>query len=89
MKTITEYQPLIFSRILHPAERSKRLLRFRGPLLVATILEVAVGFWLMADTGFLPWTWQFWVVFGPVFLAGELAGRALSPRDAAAVPEGQ
>jgi len=80
MKTITEYRPLIFSRILQSTERRKSFLDFWTLQRTLTVLEVTVGFWLMADTGFLPWSWQFWIVFGPIFLAGELAVRVLSPR---------
>jgi hypothetical protein len=80
MKTITEYQPLIFSRILSSAARRKPWPWTWSLARTVTVLEVAVGFWLMADTGFLPFSWQFWIVFGPIFLAGELIGRVLGPK---------
>ena len=72
MKTITEYQPLIFSRILGHVEPRKTT-RITG---ILTVVELAGGFWLMADTGFAPWHWQFWLMFAPFFVAGEMAIRA-------------
>jgi len=76
MKTITEYQPLIFTKILAHVGPRKAPKRHS----ILTTVELAGGFWLMADTGFAPWQWQFWLVFAPFFIAGELAFRALSAR---------
>ena len=78
MKTITEYQPMIFSHLGAAAEkRSWRRRQFRTDL-VMTLGYVGAGLWLGFDTGFLPWDWQFWMMFAPLVLAGELACRALS-----------
>jgi hypothetical protein len=73
MKTITEYQPLIFSRILRHAAPRKIL----GIDRILTLVELAGGLWLSIDTGFAPWQWQFWLMFAPFFAAGELAMRAV------------
>jgi hypothetical protein len=78
MKTITEYQPLIFSHLGAAAE--KRLWRrrqFRTDALMVLGYS-GIGLWLSFDTGFLAWDWQFWIMFAPIVLAAELASRALS-----------
>ena len=78
MKTITEYQPMIFSHLAAAAEkRSARRRSFRTDLLMASGY-IGVGIWMCFDTGFLPWDWQFWIMFAPILLAGELACRALA-----------
>ena len=78
MKTITEYQPLMFSHLAAAAE--KRL--FRQRQLRADIPwaagYIAWGLWLTIDTGFMAWEWQFWMMFAPVVLGVEVASRALS-----------
>jgi hypothetical protein len=43
-------------------------------------LCVLVGLFLMADTGFTPLNWQFWVVFLPLYAAAECALIAWSHR---------
>ncbi len=76
MKTITEYRPMIFSRLA--ARGAKRLLsrrRFRADLLVGCGYS-ALGLWLGFDTGFVAWNWQFWLMFLPFFVAGEVAAVA-------------
>jgi hypothetical protein len=73
MKTITEYQPLIFSRLASmAAKRSGNRRRFKTDLMVVAAYSL-LGLWLSFDTGFLPWDWQFWIMFAPLLLAGELA----------------
>lgn len=77
MKTITEYRPMIFSALV--AEAEKRTTQ-RRRLLVDAALVVGYGIFgigLMADTGFTPWDGPFWMVFGPLFIAGELGVHAL------------
>lgn len=73
MKTITEYSPLIFSKLTLAAER--RLARRRQLGLNAWMVAgySTVGALLCFDLGRLPWEWQFWMVFGPLFVVGELA----------------
>lgn len=73
MKTITEYRPLIFSRILSATPAREHDCRAIGSNLAAVSFYCTAGFWLFFDTGFAPWNWQFWIAFGPLFLAGELA----------------
>ena len=75
MKTITEYRPMIFSQLAarteHVARRRQRL----GGDLLAAVGYGALGLWMSFDTGFAPWQWQFWLMFAPLFVAGELAWR--------------
>lgn len=80
MKTITEYQPMIFSQL---AARSVAVSRQRQRLridLVAIAVYGVIGLFLSFDTGFAPWQWQFWLMFAPLFSAGELAWRACGAR---------
>lgn len=80
MKTITEYQPMIFSRLAAAAEKRSRQRRRRireGAIVVA---YCALGLWLSFDTGLAPWFWQFWLIFAPLFLASELAMHALDAK---------
>jgi hypothetical protein len=77
MKTITEYRPMIFTQLTIRSEvcaRRRRRLR-RELLFVATYGVLGMG--LCFDTGFAPWHWQFWLMFAPLFAAGELASRQL------------
>ena len=77
MKTITQYQPMIFSAL--EAQAEKRSLQRRQLVIdfIAAIGYSVLGLWLSFDTGAAVWQWQFWIVFMPVFLAGELASHAL------------
>jgi hypothetical protein len=72
-KTITEYQPMIYSALL--AEPSRRRLRRK-----LNIRYTAVGVRLcyalailaiMSQTGLAAWNWQFWLIFTPVLAMGE------------------
>lgn len=77
MKTITEYQPMIFTRLAAHAEkrsRQRRRIILDGVVVLGYCL---LGLWLSFDTGLAPWFWQFWLMFTPFFLAGELAMHAL------------
>ena len=76
MKTITEYRPMIFSQLAARAEHVSRQRRRLRVDLVAAVGYGALGLWLSCDTGFAPWQWQFWLMFAPLFVAGELAWRA-------------
>ena len=80
MKTITEYRPLIFGELFAQSEKRRSHLRKISWSGVAVAGYCILGLWLSVDTGFAPWNWQFWMVFGPLFVAGELAGRELSTR---------
>jgi hypothetical protein len=80
MKTITEYRPLIFGELFAQSEKRRSHLRRTGWGGVAVASYCIFGFWLSLDTGFAPWNWQFWTVFGPFFVAGELAVGELSMR---------
>jgi hypothetical protein len=78
MKTITEYQPMIFSRLAEVAqERVWRRRQFRTESMAA-LAYLAWGLWLAFDTGYLAWDWQFWVMFAPLMIAGELAVREIT-----------
>ncbi len=80
MKTITEYQPLIFSRILSATpvrEFDRRAVCWN---IAVVVLYCTAGLWLFVDTGFAPWNWQYWIAFGPLFIAGELAVNELLSR---------
>lgn len=77
MKTITQYQPLIFTRILNASRDREPGFRAARRNVGIVLLYCAAGLWLVFDTGFAPWNWQFWTVFGPLFVAGELAAREI------------
>lgn len=74
--TITEYRPMIFSELAAPSENVSRQRRRLGVDLLAAVGYGVVGLCLSFDTGFAPWQWQFWLMFAPLFIAGELAWRA-------------
>lgn len=76
MKTITEYRPMIFSMLAAQSERHSRECRRLKADLLAAIGYGVGGLWLSFDTGFAPWQWQFWLMFAPLFVAGELAWHA-------------
>ena len=77
MKTITEYQPMIFSQLAALAEkRSSRRQQMRAELLWVGGYS-GFGLWLSFDTGFLIWDWQFWVIFAPLLVAVEMASRMI------------
>jgi hypothetical protein len=40
----------------------------------------ALGLWMSFDTGLAPWHWQFWLMFAPLFLAGEMTIHLLRSR---------
>ena len=80
MKTITEYRPLIFGELFAQSGKRRAHLRRLGWSGVAIAAYGFFGLLLSLDTGFGPWNWQFWMVFGPLFVAGELAARELSMR---------
>jgi len=77
MKTITEYQPMIFSTMEANGER--RALQRRQLWINAALVTgySTIGFLLIWHTGFVPWHWQFWVMFTPIFVAGEVGVHAL------------
>jgi len=80
MKTITEYQPMIFSQMAEHAERrSEQRRRLRTDVLMIGIYSIG-GLWLSYDTGIAVWHWQFWMTFLPFFVAGEMIERALRSR---------
>lgn len=77
MKTITEYQPMIFSRLAEAAqERVERRRLFRAES-IAALAYIGLGLGLAFDTGYLVWNWQFWVMFAPFLVAGELVVREI------------
>ncbi|MES2568438.1 MAG: hypothetical protein V4710_00100 [Verrucomicrobiota bacterium] len=82
MKTITEYQPLIFGSIQRRTElreiRRAYLLSVVGKSLPA--VYITAGLVLSMDTGYAPWNWQFWVVMAPLFVAVEVTFHAMSRR---------
>jgi len=81
MKTITEYRPLIFSELDAQAGcRRARQRRIWSDFALVGGYS-AFGLWLIWDTGFAPWNWQFWLCFAPLYLAGELALGARLRRD--------
>ena len=74
--TITEYRPMIFSELAAQSEPVSRPRQRLGVDLLAAVGYGVIGLWLSFDTGFAPWQWQFWLMFAPLFVAGELAWRA-------------
>ena len=83
MKTITEYQPMIFSQLAAVAEKRGERRRWMRTHIFAAGLYAILALGLSCDTGFLIWNWQFWVMFAPLMAAGELAGREIAKRRAA------
>jgi hypothetical protein len=80
MKTITEYRPLIFGELFAQSEKRKSQFRKFARNGAAIACYCIFGLWFSLDTGLAPWNWQFWMVLGPLFVAGELANRELSMR---------
>lgn len=82
MKTITQYQPLIFGKMQKRTElreiQRTNILNIVGKCL--PVIYVATGIGLMMDTGYMLWDWQFWLVMAPFFVACEAAFLALSHR---------
>lgn len=80
MKTITAYRPMIFSGMA--AHAQKRALARRQLLSNAKISlgYFAAGCWMIYDTDFAPWHWEFWLMFAPMVLGGELLLFALRSR---------
>lgn len=77
MKTITEYQPMIFSQMAEYAEkRTEHRRQLRGDAVMIGIYSVG-ALWLSYDTGVAVWHWQFWMIFLPFFVVGEMIERAL------------
>lgn len=80
MKTITEYQPMIYSALFAQPERRRQRqqqrLRITGASLLACYFGASVI--IMGDTGFAAWNWQFWVMFLPLFALGEQVLRTLA-----------
>jgi hypothetical protein len=74
MKTITEYRPMIFSQLA--ARTEERLLRRRRVRedIVFSAAYATFGLWLAIDTGLVPCDCEFWAMFLPFFVAGEIAG---------------
>jgi hypothetical protein len=73
MKTITEYQPMVFSALFSEAARRRSR---AGQILQRTAIGLLIGYAALAlkitaDTGLAAWNWQFWLIFAPLFLLGE------------------
>ena len=81
MKTITEYRPMIFSQLAAQTEHHTQQRRRWAGNALAVVVYGGVGMWLSFDTGFAPWQWQFWLMFVPLFVAGELAWDAWVGRE--------
>jgi hypothetical protein len=86
MKTITEYQPMIFSVLLGRTESRRTQTRriMRGVAVALALGYVGLGLKITTDTGLAVWDWQFWMIFAPLFLLGEqvlrLVARQQRPR---------
>jgi len=75
MKTISEYQPLLFSTLERRAvqrdlrrERALRTARCAVPLLYAV-----AAIKITADTALVPWDLGFWIILAPMIAASEYA----------------
>jgi hypothetical protein len=79
MKTITEYEPMIFTAMFAESERrkSRRIPLMRMSTFVALSLYILLAFRITADTGLAVWDWRFWLIFGPLFVLGERLLRLL------------
>ena len=82
MKTITEYQPMIYSVLFAGPERRRTRHRQNLRLVAACLLfgYFAAILKIMADTGLAVWDWQFWIIFGPLLALGERLLWTLSRR---------
>lgn len=72
MKTITEYQPLIFGVMLARTRARAINRRAMGVNLIVAVAYALVGYGLTLDLKASLLEWQFWIVFGPLFVAAEL-----------------
>lgn len=75
MKTITEYKPLIFGELIALSDKRKVQRRRWNRSGTAIAAYCVAGLWISVNTGLGTWNWQFWMMFGPLFIAGELASR--------------
>jgi hypothetical protein len=73
MKTITEYRPMVFTELAAHAHQDARRRHQRKLEILAIAGYGFLGLGLSFDTGYAPWQWQFWLMFAPLFVAGELA----------------
>ncbi len=89
MKTITEYQPMIYSVLFAGPERRRNRQRQNLRAVAAVLMLAYLGAILkiMADTGLAAWDWQFWLIFGPLFALGERLLWTLSRKPGATAPE--
>jgi hypothetical protein len=80
MKTITEYQPLIFSalgaRAGYREQRNRRVAR--GLRVILPLVYGLIGLKLGVDTGMCAWDLGFWIMMLPVILLGEQLLRTLA-----------
>jgi len=68
---------MIVSRIdAHAAQEVERRCRLKIDAALVTG-DCLLGLWLCWDTGFAPWHWQFWICFGPLFIAVEMIARVV------------
>ena len=83
MKTITQYQPLIFGLMQMREDRKDARRAWSQALIVRMLprLCLGAGLWIALDTGLQPWSLSFWTIFGPLFLASELALWEISGRN--------
>jgi hypothetical protein len=79
MKTITEYQPMIYSALLtEPSRRrTRREQALRAANLGVRLLYGIAILSIMAETGLAAWNWQFWIIFAPILAVGEYALHSL------------
>ncbi len=79
-KTITQFQPLIYTTLLaserHPSRIREKLLGVLQYLAFA--VYVAAGLRISADTGLAPWDWEYWLMLLPLYALGEWSLRELS-----------
>lgn len=75
MKTITEYQPMIYSVLLTAPSRrrTRREQALRAANVGVRISYAAAILAIMAQTGLAAWNWQFWIMFAPMLALGEYA----------------
>jgi hypothetical protein len=90
VKTITEYQPLIFGELFGQAQkrRGRRRTTWKAAVLTLPVVYVVVGLKITADTGLMVWDPRFWLMFVPLFLLGERLLSALSVEPSGAEPGG-
>jgi hypothetical protein len=77
MKTISEYQPLLFSTLQRVAEQRERRREkvLRAARWATPVVYALVAMKVTADTALVPWDIGFWLIVAPIIAISEYAIR--------------